>query len=105
MDINLFFNICDFLAATTTVVGLVMIPKNYRWWIVYTISNIFYVVVTIKAKMTCLTILGFVLFFIGVKNYLDARKLDKQELKCKNCFRVLPSVDFTVDGKCCWCKK
>lgn len=105
MNLNWIFPICDFLAALTTVIGLVMIPKNYRWWILYTLSNVFYVVITIKAKMTCLTILGFVLFIIGIKNYLDARKLDKSSLKCPNCLRIIPTKEFLVGKECLWCKK
>ena len=77
---NILITVCDILACITTVVGLLLVTKHYKWWILYTSSNIFYVVVTIHAKLPGLTLLGLILFFVGIKNYMvEKRKYISQK--------------------------
>jgi len=97
------YNICDFLAMATTVLGLLLAPRYYKWWIVYISSNIFFVIVTIHMHLPWMTLLGIILFFVGIKNYYDARNEKLSDLKCKNCGRVLPDKTFIVRGDCKWC--
>lgn len=71
---ELLITICDILACITTVVGLYLTSRSYKWWILYTSSNIFFVVVTIYKHLPALTIMGIVLFGVGIKNYIVERK-------------------------------
>lgn len=74
-------SICDIIACVTTVAGLLLVTRHYSWWILYTSSNIFYIVVTIHAKLPGLTLLGIILFFVGIKNYITERNKVKRELR------------------------
>jgi len=71
---NLLITICDIVACITTITGLLLVTRHYKWWILYTVSNIFYIIVTIHSRLIGLTILGIVLFFVGMKNYIVERR-------------------------------
>jgi|GEM_PF-5972660 len=71
---ELLIKICDILACVTTVSGLLLVTRHYKWWILYTSSNLFYLVVTLHSKLPGLTLLGVILFFVGIKNYFTEKK-------------------------------
>jgi len=62
--------IVDILAAILTVISLNLVSKHYKWWLLYIVSTIFYLIVVIYNKIPGLTILGIFLFITGIKNYM-----------------------------------
>jgi len=71
---ELLIKVCDILACITIITSLSLVTKSYKWWLLYMFSNIFYTTVTVHAKLWGLTTLGIVLFFIGLKNYIEGKK-------------------------------
>jgi len=100
----MFYIVCDFLAMATTVLGLLLAPKYHKWWIVYISSNVFFVIVTVHTHLPWMTVLGVILFFVGIKNYIDAKRKLNSGVICKNCGRELPNKEFIIGKKCLWCK-
>jgi hypothetical protein len=64
----------DILSAIGTVVCLNMTIKTYKAWGWYLIPTAMFVVVCWNRSLPGLTVMGIVLFFTGLKNYLIGRK-------------------------------
>ena len=70
---NTLLKVCDILASTITVVSLFMVSKSYKWWLVYAVGSILFIIVTASNHIFGLTCMGTVLFFVGVNNYIKGR--------------------------------
>lgn len=66
--------ILDILASSMTIVSLFLTSK-YNWaWLLYCLACIFYIATVGIAGLVGLTIMGIILFFVGLKNYVVGRK-------------------------------
>ena len=71
----------DILSATMTVICLNLTVRTYKAWAWYSLSCIFFTIVTYNRNLPGLTIMGIILFVTGVKNYITGRKKNVQEKK------------------------
>lgn len=67
--------ILDIIAATLVVLSLFMVPKSYKWWLVYAVSAIFCTVVYFSKGLPGMTIMALVLLCVGLKNYFIGRRV------------------------------
>jgi len=66
--------ILDILSAILIVTSLFLVEKYYQAWIMYTISCVTCAIVYAHKSLPGMTIMGLILFFIGLKNYFIGRK-------------------------------
>ena len=80
MDIIKLF---DILSCIITIITLNLVNKTYKAWLYYSIGCVFFITVCINKALPGLTIMGIVLFFTGLKNYITNKKSKK--IKIKEC--------------------
>jgi nicotinamide riboside transporter PnuC len=61
--------ILDILTLILTVVSLYLVSKSYKYWLLYCLSTIFFIIVCSSNKIFGLTIMGVLLFITGLNNY------------------------------------
>ena len=67
-------SIFDILASSLTVISLYLIPKSYKYWLLYMIGCICFIVTCASNRIPGLTIMGILLFIISIKNYLIGKR-------------------------------
>jgi len=74
--------ILDFLASICILLGLWRVVRNRKWWLMYTLGSFLFVIVTINKGLVGMTIMGFITFFLGIKNYIvTGKKKLKSEIE------------------------
>lgn len=66
--------IFDTLSAVLIVVGLNLVTKTHRGWLIYALGSIFFIVVCVASKLWGLTIMGIILLATAIKNYIVEKK-------------------------------
>ena len=64
----------DVLASILTIVSLNLVVKSYKYWLLYIVGCIFFVIVCASNHIWGLTCMGGLLFLTGIKNYYFGRK-------------------------------
>jgi len=68
----------DIVASIMIVLALWNVPKNRKWWIVYAVGTVFFLVVTVNKGLVGLTMMGCILLCTGIKNYVQEGKRDEK---------------------------
>jgi hypothetical protein len=66
--------ILDITASVLTVVSLNLVMKSYRWWILYSLASVCFIIVCFSNHIPGLTLMGIFLLVTGIKNYIVGRK-------------------------------
>lgn len=74
----MFISICDILGATLTIVSLFLTSKSYKAWALYSFACIPFTIVGISKQLPGYTVMGILLFIIGIKNFIMGRKHEKR---------------------------
>lgn len=77
-DMDNLIKFLDVVGAFLTVLSLYLIPRSYKYWILYTFACIPFTIVCLSRNLPGLTVMGVILFVIGVKNYLIGRKNERK---------------------------
>ncbi len=64
----------DIISSILTVTSLFLVTKSYKWWLVYSVASVCFTAVMIHSKLWGLTVMGVLLFIVGINNYLKGRK-------------------------------
>lgn len=70
---NSLIRVLDVLAAVLIVVSLNLVTRSYKFWILYAIASILFVVVCVYNWIPGLALMGVFLSFTGVRNYQIGR--------------------------------
>ena len=62
-------NVLDVVASVGTVVSLYLVGKYRKAWILYSASSVAFTIVCIDKHLVGLTIMGCILFVLGIRNY------------------------------------
>jgi len=81
MMINL--PILDFICMSITLLALVMIPRSYKWWLLYTFSALCYLYVRIKSGLISSAILEIVASIVGIYNYTKLKHKKSNKINVK----------------------
>lgn len=76
---NVVIQILDVAAAILIIICLNMVTKNYKWWLLYSATNVIFSIVTICKWLPALTIMGFVLCVTGIMNYRREKRKKENE--------------------------
>ncbi len=69
----------DYLAAVLIIVGLNLVPKTPKGWIVYLMGGIFYAIVVAQSHLWGLFLMNIILMITAIKNYIiEERKSVKK---------------------------
>jgi len=67
----------DILASVLTIVSLNLVVKSYKYWLLYVVASIFFIIVCAANHIIGLTCMGVFLLLTGIKNYYLGRKQEK----------------------------
>ena len=94
--------ILDILASVLTVVSLNLVARSYKYWLLYVLSSIFFIIVCIANHIWGLTCMGIFLFFTGINNYRLGKSNKNKGVadKCTQCpiQKALTPVDDMIDA-------
>ena len=66
--------VLEFLSALFIMVSITMVIKSYKWWLLYSISSMFYIIVMFYSKLNWYALMGLYLLVTGIRNYILGRK-------------------------------
>lgn len=72
------YNIYDIVSAGLIITALLMIPKNYKWWLLYAFGGFFYIFIRWSVGMYGGAILEILAVTIGIRNYRYYKKLNNK---------------------------
>jgi len=64
----------DIFCASLTIIALWLIPKNYKWWLLYCLCCLMFLYVRYSAGQVGSIFLELCAFSIGLNNYLKLKK-------------------------------
>jgi len=79
--------ILDVVSSLLILIGLWNVIHNRKWWLVYIVGSILFIIVTISKGLPGLFLMGIATTVMAVKNYIKSGKQEKESIYCPNCGR------------------
>lgn len=66
--------IIEYIGATLLIISIYKVADSYKYWLLYTLASILYVINMIYLETIPYTVMGVILLVTGIRNYMKGRK-------------------------------
>lgn len=84
MNIPLLIKIFESISAICLIISIFKVVDSYKWWALYVFASILYIITITYNGLYWYSLMGTILLFTGLKNYVVGKKKIYNLIKSKN---------------------